>query len=248
MCLQFEIVELIDELVGRKLRNGDVLVISSKFIAISEGRILSLEKVRSGGQARRLSKQYNISPELCELVIRESDGILGGVVGFILTIKDGLITPNAGIDRSNIEHGKVVLYPRRPIDTALLVMNTMKFRYGVDIGVVISDSRLMPTRKGTTGVALVAVGLESILDLRGKYDLFGNVLRVTSQAIADDLCSGAQLLMGESSESIPLVLVRGLDRGLLKKTKYMSESFSIPIDQCVYMRSLGFKRKVLRVS
>lgn len=240
MSSRFQLVDLIDGLVGDKVRDGDVLVVSSKFIAVSEGRVLRLDSVKYGEYAHELSRRYAISAELCELIVRESDEILGGVVGFILAIKDGLITPNAGIDKSNVEHGKVVLYPRHPLDSASSIVEAMKFRHGVDIGVVVSDSRLMPTRKGTTGVALAAAGLEAIIDLRGRLDLFGNVLRVTSQAIADDLCSGAQLAMGEADEGTPLVLVRGLRRSLIRNVRYPSLSFSISSDQCVYMRSLGY--------
>jgi F420-0:gamma-glutamyl ligase len=101
----------------------------------------------------------------------------------------------------------------------------------------------MPTRRGTTGVALAAAGLEAVVDLRGKEDLFGNILRVTSQAIADDLCSAAQLIMGESDEATPFVLVRGVKDSLIGKAKYPAQSFAVRADQCVYMRSLGYSAK-----
>jgi F420-0:gamma-glutamyl ligase len=110
----FDIVGLIDELVGGELQDGDLLVISSKFMAISEGRIAILGSVTPGREARDLSERYQIDPRLCELIIREADLIIGGVEGFLLTLKSGLLTPNAGIDKSNIEHGRVVLYPLEP--------------------------------------------------------------------------------------------------------------------------------------
>jgi coenzyme F420-0:L-glutamate ligase / coenzyme F420-1:gamma-L-glutamate ligase len=247
----FVLADLVDDLVGGKLEDGDVLVISSKFVAISEGRIVVLDTVKKSKQALGLSEMYGIPPELCELVIRESDEIIGGVQGFILAIKDGLLTPNAGIDKSNIEHGKVVLYPRNAAESAEILVETMRFRRGLEIGIVIADSRLMPTRRGTVGVAISSAGIDAILDLRGRPDLFGNVLRVTSQAIADDLCSGAQLLMGEADDGVPIVVVKGLSHKLLKKASlYPSESFSIPTDQCLYLRSLGYesRRKVLPAS
>ena len=236
----FKLIDLVDGLVGRKLRDGDILVASSKFIAISEGRVLSLSSVKPTSYAKELSSRFNIPAQLCELIVRESDEILGGVIGFILASKDGLLSPNAGIDRSNIEPGRVVLYPRDPLESASALVDAMEFRHGVRIGVVVSDSRLMPTRRGTTGVALAAAGLEAVLDLRGKQDLFGNILRVTSQAIADDLCSAAQLVMGESDEATPFVLVRGVEDGLVGKAKYSMSNFSVRSDQCVYMRSLGY--------
>ena len=104
---------------------------------------------------------------------------------------------------------------------------------------MICDSRLMPTRRGTVGAALAASGLEAVVDLRGKTDLFGNILRVTSQAIADDLSSSAQLLMGESDEATPMVLIRGLDDNPLRNVIYSSSTLSIPMDEDVYLRSLG---------
>ncbi len=237
---KFDIVGLIEHRLGKTLKDGDVLVISSKFIAISEGRVLSLRGVNVSDRARELAARYRMDKRLCELVLRESDEVLGGVPGFLLTSKDGLLTPNAGIDRSNVRHGTVVLYPRRPELSAQRVRDAVRFSLGVSIGVVVCDSRLSPTRRGTTGVALAASGLEGILDLRGKKDLFGNVLKVTSQGIADDLSSAAELLMGESDEATPIVLIRGLTRNLLKETEYPSRRFAIPADQCVYLRSLDY--------
>jgi len=234
----FNLGELVDRFVGSELRDGDILVISSKFIAVSEGRVVDLGTVVPSDYAASESRRLNIPPELCELVIRESDDVIGGVSGFMLTLKEGLLTPNAGIDKSNIAHGKVVLYPRSPLESATTLVDEMRFRRGVEIGVVVSDSRLMPTRKGTVGVALSAAGMEAIVDLRGKPDLFGNVLKVTSQAIADDLCSGAQVVMGEANESVPIVLVRGLNATAGRR--YGMSSFAVDPEQCVYMRSLGY--------
>jgi coenzyme F420-0:L-glutamate ligase / coenzyme F420-1:gamma-L-glutamate ligase len=237
----FNLGELVDRSVGQALRDGDILVVSSKFIAVSEGRVADLEKVVPSQNARSAAKRLNMPPKLCELVIRESDEIVGGVSGFMLTLKEGLLTPNAGIDKSNIGHGKVVLYPRNPFESASALVEAMRFRRGVEIGVVVSDSRLMPTRRGTVGVALAAAGMEAIVDLRGKPDLFGNVLKVTSQAIADDLCSGAQVVMGEADESVPIVLVRGL--GTSSGRGYRMSSFAVDPEQCVYMRSLGYRAR-----
>jgi coenzyme F420-0:L-glutamate ligase/coenzyme F420-1:gamma-L-glutamate ligase len=235
----FNLGKLVDSLVGGEIREGDVLVISSKFMAISEGRVVRLDSVKPGARAKRLSKKYGMSPEFCELIARESDEILGGVKGFILTLRDGLLTPNAGIDRSNIEHRKVVLYPKNPLESAEKIVELERRRRRVRIAVVVSDSRLMPTRMGTVGVALAAAGLLGVRDMRGKPDLFGNPLKVTRQAIADDLCSAAQLLMGEADEGTPIVLVRGLEPALLDNLGYATKDFVIPTEQCVYMQSLG---------
>jgi coenzyme F420-0:L-glutamate ligase / coenzyme F420-1:gamma-L-glutamate ligase len=236
----FSLIDLLDAIAGRDLRTGDVLVVSSKFVAISEGRVVELDSVVPSKQAAELSGRYNVPARLSELIIRESDEIFGGVAGFILASKEGMLSPNAGIDRSNIDLGKAVLYPRNPLESASLIAEEMEFRRGIRVAVIICDSRLMPTRKGTTGVALASSGLEAVLDLRGKEDLFGNTLRVTSQAVADDLCSAAQLVMGESDEGAPFVVIRGLGGELLKKSDYPTGRFAVKADQCVFLRSLGY--------
>jgi coenzyme F420-0:L-glutamate ligase/coenzyme F420-1:gamma-L-glutamate ligase len=237
---KFDIVDLIEEKLGDSLRDGDVLVVSSKFVAVSEGRVVKLSAVRAGEKAKELGAKFRMDPRLCELVLRESDEVIGGIPGFLLASKDGLLTPNAGIDKSNTKHGTVVLYPKRPEVSAWRMREALKFSRGVSIGVVVCDSRLSPTRRGTTGVAVATSGIEAVLDMRGRVDLFGNVLKVTAQGVADDLSSAAEVLMGESDEATPIVLVRGVRRSLLKNTNYGGEKFAIPMDECVYLRSLGY--------
>lgn len=239
----FDLISVLDDLLGERLRDGDVIVLSSKFIAISEGRVVSLDRVKPGARAKEFASKFDMSPELCELILNESDEVIGGVKGFILTLWKGLLTPNAGIDKSNIEHGKVVLYPKDPLGSARRVARGFLERRSVKVGVVVSDSRLMPTRMGTVGVALAAVGVDAVRDMRGHPDLFGNPLKVTRQAIADDLCSGAQLVMGEADEAMPAVLVRGLEAAEGQKSSFGPEDFSIPIDQCVFMVSLGYPER-----
>lgn len=237
---KFDLVELIDAEIGGKLRDGDVLVISSKFVAISEGRVVNLSKVRVGDGAKALAAEHHMDPRLCELVLRESDVVMGGIPNFLLASKEGLLTPNAGIDKSNIGHGKVVLYPRRPEASARRIREATKFARGVSIGVVVCDSRLSPTRRGTTGVAVAASGIDAVLDMRGRSDLFGNVLRVTSQALADDLSSAAEVLMGESDEATPVVIIRGVGKQVLKDEEYHGGKFAIPVDDDVFLRSIGY--------
>lgn len=240
---KFDLAKLVGERAGGRLQDGDVLVISSKFVAISEGRVVDLRTVKPGSEAAELGAAYRMDPRLCELVLRESDAILGGIPGFILASKDGLLTPNAGIDKSNISHGKVVLYPRRPETSARQLRNSLRFSRGISVAVVICDSRLSPTRRGTTGVAVASSGVEAVLDMRGRSDLFGNVLRVTSQALADDVSSAAELLMGESDEATPMVVARGFETALLKGQEYPGRMFSIPADDDVFLRSLGHRAR-----
>ena len=236
---RFDLVEFVDRRIGADLDDGDVIVISSKFVAMSEGRVVKLATVRPGAKAKELAARHHMDPKLCELVIRESDEIIGGIPGFILAAKDGLLTPNAGIDKSNVAHGMVVLYPMKSEVSARKIRESLKFSRGVSVGVVVCDSRLSPTRKGTTGVAVASSGIEAVLDMRGRSDLFGNVLKVTSQALADDLASAAEVLMGESDEATPLVVARGIGRDLLIDEEYDGGRFAISTDDDVFLRSLG---------
>jgi coenzyme F420-0:L-glutamate ligase len=189
-------------------RDGDILVMSSKFVAMSEGNVVRLDSVKPGAKAKRLAKKFKMDARLAQLVLDESDEIVGGIAGFALAIRKGMIAPNAGIDKSNVPPGHVILYPKNPFASAEELRKKFA-EAGLRVGVVLADSRLMPTRRGTTGVAIACAGFEPTADERGKKDLFGNKLRVTFRAIADGLASMGVAVMGESAESTPAAVVRG---------------------------------------
>jgi coenzyme F420-0:L-glutamate ligase len=190
-------------------RDGDVVVVSSKFMAVSEGAVVDLATVAPGRKARTLSRKWKMDPKMAELVLGESDYVVRGVPGFLLAIRDGMIAPNAGIDKSNAPEGKVILYPRRPFASAEKLRKRFEKERRVKVGIVVADSRLMPTRKGSTGVAIACSGFEPVEDLRGKKDLFGRKLRVTMRAVADGFATMGVAVMGESNESTPAAVVRG---------------------------------------
>ena len=104
--------------------------------------------------------------------------------------------------------GYAILYPENPLQSAQFIKKELENLFKIKLGIVITDSRLMPTRIGTTGVAIACAGIHPIQDERGKNDLFGNSILVTQKAIADNLSSASQILMGECDESIPIVIVR----------------------------------------
>jgi coenzyme F420-0:L-glutamate ligase/coenzyme F420-1:gamma-L-glutamate ligase len=194
---------------GFKFSNHDVLVISSKFVSISEGSTLRLSDVKPSNRSRRLADRFQMDQRLADIVLREADIVLSGIPGFLLTIKDGMIAPNAGIDKSNAPLGHIILYPKNSFKTAERLRSKFMSTLGVRLGVVISDSRLMPTRIGTTGIAIGVSGIEPVEDLRGLPDLFGRKLLVTMKAVADDLATIGVFMMGESNESVPIVVIRG---------------------------------------
>lgn len=222
---------------GAALQDGDVLAVSSKYAAISEGRVVSLADVVVTPAARALAERYHMNPAIAQLVLQEADYIFGGIEGFLLTYKAGIISPNAGIDRSNIPSGYVVLFPAQPYATARRLRQALHQQPGVDVGVILTDSWLMPGRLGTSGVALATAGFRPIQDERGKTDLFGNPMQVTQRGIADSICVCAQMVMGERDEATPIAIVRGT--GItLTDDEVTVDDVAIPWEMCLYVESL----------
>ena len=222
------------------LENGDVIVISSKYVANSQGRILDTNSIFTSKDAESISKKFKIKPKFAEVILRESDKIFGGVSGFVITSSDNILAPNSGIDKSNSDGTKLILYPENPYQVAENIKRKIFFEYNIHVGIIIVDSRLMPARIGTTGVAISCAGLEPVKDLRGEQDLDGNPLKVTFQATADNLASIANHKMGEGSESQPIAIIRDSECELTNRNISYNE-MSISHEQCVYVR--GFSDK-----
>lgn len=231
--------DVFDSLVasGLKFRNGDIIVISSKFVSMSEGALLKLSKIKVSKKAHIIASRFNMNPKIAEITLRESDYVFGGLPGFLLSIRDGMIAPNAGIDKSNAPSGYIILYPDDPFKSAENLRMKFLINRKIRVGIVIADSRLMPTRIGTVGVAIACSGFEPVEDERGKKDLFGHVLKVTLRAVADGLATTGVAVMGEGSESIPAVIIRGFkvtptDRKLSK------DDMAIDPGQDIYIRGI----------
>ncbi|MDL1902652.1 coenzyme F420-0:L-glutamate ligase [Anaerolineae bacterium CFX9] len=239
---------LIDSLNAAEiaLREGDVLAVSSKYVAISEGNVVRLEDVVVTPEAERIAERYQMNPRTAQLVLNEADHVFGGIPGFLLTHKDGIISPNAGIDRSNIPMGFAVLFPRDPYASAARLRDFIRERFGVRIGVILTDSWLMPGRNGTTGVALASAGFVPVQDERGKADLFGNPLIVTQRGVADQLCAAAELVMGERDEATPFVVIRNAGITLTDDPITVAD-VAIDWRMCIYVESLtlGLLEKTL---
>lgn len=231
---------IIDSLNDVILESGDVLVISSKYISNSQNRLIDLEKVRPSADALALSKKYQMGSRFSEVILRESDSIFGGIAGFVLTSSDNILAPNAGIDKSNVKKGTVILYPDNPYLIAEQLRRKVLLNLGASVGVIIVDSRLMPTRIGTSGVAIACAGFEPVQDMRAQKDLDGNPLKVTLQATADNLATIANHKMGEGSESTPIAIVRNSGARLTAR-KISPTEMAISSDLCVYVR--GFQEK-----
>ena len=232
-----EIINVISE-NKTSLKNGDVIVISSKYVSNSQGRVIDTSKIIESEQSIHIAKKFRIKPKFAEVILRESDKIFGGVSGFVITSSDNILAPNAGIDKSNSDGTKLILYPENPYQVAENIKRKIFFEYNIHVGIIIVDSRLMPARIGTTGVAISCAGLEPVKDLRGEQDLDGNPLKVTFQATADNLASIANHKMGEGSESQPIAIIRDSECELTNRNISYNE-MSISHEQCVYVRGFS---------
>jgi coenzyme F420-0:L-glutamate ligase len=228
-------------LSGFEFLERDIIVISSKYLSISEGSIVKLKNVKVSKRARNIASRYHLSPQITELVLRESNYVFPGVPGFLLTVRQGIIAPNAGIDKSNVPSGFVALYPRRPFESAEYLRRKFFNRFGINTGIVIADSRIMPMRIGTVGVAIANAGFEPVKDERGKKDLFGRTLKVTFKAIADSIATMGVAVMGEANESTPVAVVRGMET--ISTTRSLSwRDLAIEPKDDIYRRGfLGLK-------
>ena len=217
----------------------DILIISSKFVSMSERSLIDLKNVKVSKRARALALKFKMDERIAQVTLQESDYVVSGIPGFLLTINDGMIAPNAGIDKSNCPQGKIVLYPKDSFKTANELRKKFLKKYGIKIGIVISDSRLMPTRIGCTGIAVGVSGFNPVDDERGKTDLYGKKLKVTFKATADCLATIGVFMMGESNESIPLVVIRGANVRETKRSLSMKDMTVNPkID--IYLRNIPF--------
>lgn len=238
---QFDLMTaLVDALKGAHLtlQEGDVVAISSKYVAISEGRVVDLGAVQVGDEAYSLAQRYQMNPAIAQLVLDEAEHVFGGIqLGFALTWRNGVMSPNAGIDRSNIPSGKAVLLPADGYATAQELRDALQLAYGVRVGVLLTDSWLVPGRWGTTGVAIACAGFEPLQDERGKQDLFGNPMAVTQRGMADSLCVAAQLVMGERDEATPFAVIRNAPITLTDRALGVQD-VAIPWELCLYVESL----------
>jgi coenzyme F420-0:L-glutamate ligase/coenzyme F420-1:gamma-L-glutamate ligase len=195
--------------------DNDVLVLAQKIVSKTEGRYVDLATVEPSERARTLGAEIDKDPRLVEVILRESRGVVRHRPGvLIVEHRLGFIMANAGVDRSNIDpdagEEPVLLLPEDPDASAAALRDRLGRHYGCSLAVIVSDSWGRAWRRGTVGVALGVAGLPALLDMRGQPDLYGRALRVTQTGFADEIAAAASLLMGESDEAQPAILVRGL--------------------------------------
>lgn len=192
-----------------KIQNGDILVVTHKIVSKAEGRIVDLARIKPSTKAIRMAKEHDKDPRLMELILKESIQILRAKNGIIISeTKHGFVCANAGVDQSNVEGDKAVLLPVAPDESASRIQDAVKKKIGKEIAVIITDTFGRTFRNGQTNVAIGIAGINPIKSYIGTYDMYGRKLRVTEIAVADEIASAAELVMGKA-EGTPVAIVRG---------------------------------------
>ncbi len=201
---------------NESLQENDVVIITHKIISKAEGRTTDLRNIVPSEESKKISSNTGKDPRLVELIISQSNEIVKIERDIIITeTKHGFVCANAGIDTSNV--GKlsdhVLLLPDDPDESARDIRNDINAKTGVNVGIIISDTFGRPFRKGQVNIAIGVAGIDPIKSYIGKRDMYGKILRVTEIAIADEITSAAELVMGKSSR-VPVSIVRGYDFSL----------------------------------
>jgi len=195
-----ELAELIADAAmaqGTPLAGGDCLVVTQKVVSKAENRLVALDPDDREARTRLVeSESVRVLRRRGDLIISET--------------RHGFVCANAGVDLSNVARGTAALLPVDSDRSARHVRDALRARRGVDVAVVVSDTFGRPWRTGLTDVAIGVCGIAAVLDLRGETDALGRELQVTEVAIADEIASAAELVMGKA-DGVPAAIVRGLD-------------------------------------
>jgi coenzyme F420-0:L-glutamate ligase/coenzyme F420-1:gamma-L-glutamate ligase len=180
------------------LRDGDVLVVTSKIVSKAEGRLVD---VPTGGPERDAARDEALAAETARPVARRGQTR-------IVQTHHGFVMASAGIDASNVDRSRLVLLPKDPDGSARALRAALRERAGIDVAVIISDTMGRPWRLGLVDVALGAAGIGALRDHRGELDPYGNELHITQMAVADELASAGELVKGKV-DAVPVAVVRG---------------------------------------
>jgi coenzyme F420-0:L-glutamate ligase / coenzyme F420-1:gamma-L-glutamate ligase len=199
------------EVQGIPLQPNDVVVVTHVVVSKAEGNVINLDEVKPTEEAREIAVKTNKDPALVQVILDETKDIVRiGQNSIITETVSGIICANAGVDRSNVSGDRnVVPLPKNPNASADTIRKEIKCLTGADVAVIVSDTHGRPFRLGEINVAVGVAGFKPIRDRRGEKDLFGYILRIKQTAIADELASAAELVIGQANEGIPAAIIRG---------------------------------------
>jgi len=193
------------------IQEKDVIVVTHVAVSKAEGNVINLDEVPPSERAKEIAQKINKDPAMVEVILQETKDIVRiGQNSIITETKSGVICANAGVDRSNVSGDRnVVPLPKNPNASAQNIRQEIKRLTGANVAVIVSDTHGRPFRMGEINVAVGVAGIKPIRDRRGEKDLFGYVLRIKQTAIADELSSAAELVIGQANEGIPAAIIRG---------------------------------------
>jgi coenzyme F420-0:L-glutamate ligase / coenzyme F420-1:gamma-L-glutamate ligase len=196
------------------IRKNDVLVIGQKAVSKSEGRLVDIDQVHPSPRAVEVAKKTGRTPGFVELVLKDSRRVnRADKTALIVTTRQGWTCLNAGVDKSNVKGPLTfALLPKDPDASARRIRSQIRQITGRSVGVIITDTHSRPFRLGQVEETIGIAGLNPFVDYRGKSDLFGYQLRFKNVAVADEIASAAELVMGQGREAVPAAIIRGLRR------------------------------------
>jgi coenzyme F420-0:L-glutamate ligase/coenzyme F420-1:gamma-L-glutamate ligase len=202
--------DITDFLQDADLRDGDVVVVASTIISKAEGLMQSLKTFSPSEPAYRIAASLHEDPRFIEAVLGETTEILIEKPFFLVVSKFGQVCVNAGLDRSNVAEGFVLLLPHDPSENARQLRDRIKDRFDKNVAVIITDTCGRSFREGQTGVGIGFAGIAAMKDWRGVKDLEGKALEITNEGVGDEIAGLANLMMGEAAGGTPIVIVRGI--------------------------------------
>lgn len=189
---------------------GDILVVTHSVVSIAEGCIFRKSDIEVSKESRRIAVQNDRPPAQVEVALREAKRILREIPVLITETKHGLITDYSGVDESNAPPGTLMTLPADPDRSAVAIFRRLSDGLGFPLPVIISDTQGRPWRKGAVNLAVGVAGLSPFTENAGRKDLYGRRLRSSFVCLADEIAAAAELVMGQTDEGVPLVLVRGI--------------------------------------
>jgi len=194
------------------LEDGDIVTIASSVYSKSKGYTRYLSEITPSERARRISEMTHEDPRFLQSILDASKDVILEYPFILSEVAGGHIGVRAGVDQSNIEDGQVILLPPDPMKAAGEVREALKHITGKEIGVIITDTCGRAFRRGQTGNAIGWAGMPAIRDFRGDKDLFGHVLKITEEAVVDEIAGIGNFVMGESNNGVPAVVLKGCGR------------------------------------
>ncbi len=193
------------------IQSGDIIVITHVVVSRAEGNTVNLNDITPSPFARTIAQKSGKDPALVESILREAESIVRMRERSLITrTKHGFICANSGIDKSNVPGERVVaLLPKNPDASAQRIRREIKHLTGKTVAIIISDTHGRPLRDGEINIAIGVAGLDPIRDRRGEADLFGYIMKAKRTAVADELTSAAELVIGQTNEAIPAAIIRG---------------------------------------